>query len=224
MLTGASELNFENPNMPTCSPIASFSCGWRPARGRRHRRIVRAAGGWQAGRRSPRCRSAISIDFSCIDLSADGKTLYLIDSRGRDKAALFAARYGDARDETARRRRRGRYRRRSRSTKSRRPVAALAIRDRARWHRRRPERAAGSRGSRPPWFRATSFSQRQCRPPGGQLYMNATARAANLRCSTARRARCGKLFVQRKALAGVPLRKMQPVIIPARDGLRSTAI
>jgi dipeptidyl aminopeptidase/acylaminoacyl peptidase len=29
-----------------------------------------------------------------------------------------------------------------------------------------------------------------------------------------------KLLVQRKALADVPLRKMQPVIIPSRDGLR----
>ena len=34
------------------------------------------------------------------------------------------------------------------------------------------------------------------------------------------RARCAKLFTQRKALADVPLRKMQPVIIPSRDGLR----
>src|SRR5207302_9819514 len=71
--------------------------------------------------------------FRLIDLSADGTTLYLIDSRGRDKAALFAL---DMKTREA--------------TllvaddeadivqvvldEERRPVAARANRDRARWY------------------------------------------------------------------------------------------
>ena len=53
--------------------------------------------------------------------------------------------------------------------------------------------------------------------------MSGIPRAANLRCSTEQTREVRKLFTQRKALADVTLRQMQPVTIPAATACSSTA-
>src|SRR5204862_6989773 len=71
--------------------------------------------------------------FRLIDFSVDGNTLYLIDSRGRDKAALFAldmqtreATLLAADDEAD-------IVQVAMDDLSRRPIAAKSVKDRARW-------------------------------------------------------------------------------------------
>src|SRR5262249_31083518 len=157
------------------------------------------------------------------DFSDDGNTLYLLDSRGRDKAALVAL------DMTTRQ-----------ATilaeddeadivavdfepRSQRPLAALAIKDRARWHAIDPSAAAdlarlAAFGDGDPELvsrsddnsKATALLERDA--ASGEYVM--IDRAAG----TVR-----PLYRQRTSLAAVALRPMQPVVIPARDGLALNA-
>ncbi|MGO4714890.1 S9 family peptidase [Bradyrhizobium sp. 2TAF24] len=154
-----------------------------------------------------------------LDFSPDGHTLYFIDARGRDKAALFAM-------EMA-----------SRKTTllaaddeadivgvnwfNRRPVAAMSYRERARWHvvdasmvqdlaDLGPASGGGdieilgrTYGNRV----VTAFFQHDTASGEYALLDRETHEVR-------------PLFKQRKALADVPLHKLEPVVIPARDGLR----
>ena len=161
--------------------------------------------------------------FRLIDFSADGTTLYLIDSRGRDKAALFALDM------------------KTRETtllaeddeadivqvvldEERRPVAARANRDRARWY----AVDAGARQDLADLARhgdgdVNILSDSADRRITSVFYErdNASGEFALLDRQT-REVR--KLFVQRKALADIALRQMQPVIIRRATACASTAI
>jgi dipeptidyl aminopeptidase/acylaminoacyl peptidase len=153
-----------------------------------------------------------------IDFSADGKTLYMTDARGRDKAAAFAV---------------------DMATKSttllaaddevdvsllvldeqRRPLAARSIRDRARWQAIEP--ATGSH--------LADLARR----PGDVSLVSSDSANRLMTVHYERDTESGefalldrqthevkKLFTQRKSLAGLALSPMQPVVIPSRDGLR----
>jgi dipeptidyl aminopeptidase/acylaminoacyl peptidase len=154
---------------------------------------------------------------SFVDFSADGKTLYLIDARGRDKAAVFAVDMVTrnatllAADEEA-----------DISVlaldEQRRPLAARSVRDRVRWQAIDP--AAGRH--------LADFAGR-----AGDVTLVSSDNANRLMTVHYERDtesgefalldrqthEVRKLFSQRKSLAGVALSPMQPVVIPSRDGL-----
>jgi dipeptidyl aminopeptidase/acylaminoacyl peptidase len=154
-----------------------------------------------------------------LDFSADGKTVYMIDTRGRDKAGLFAVDMATqkavllAEDDEA-------DIVQLNFDNMRRPLAAKANKDRVRWHPVDP-------GAAQDLADLAKFG------PGD---VDVTDRSDDNRFATAfyeRDAESGEyalldrqtrkvrsLFKQRKALADVKLQKLQPVIIPARDGLR----
>ncbi len=69
-----------------------------------------------------------------IDFSDDGKTLYMLDSRGRDKAALVAVDMATRQSEVLAADDEADIVTVHFESKTRRPLAALAIKDRARWH------------------------------------------------------------------------------------------
>lgn len=219
VVTGASELKFENTEYAALITDSDFQLrlGSRlAANGTAEIFERRPDGTW-----APFIEVPIGdIDATqIIDFSADGKTLYLIDSRGRDKAAFFAldmttheAKLLAADDEADivdiilddRRR----------------PIAARANRARARWYVVDPAAnqdladltrhgdgdiniVSDSADRR----LVTVFYERDTQS-GEFALLDRQTRAVR------------KLFAQRKSLAGVALRKMQPVVIPARDGLR----
>jgi dipeptidyl aminopeptidase/acylaminoacyl peptidase len=155
-----------------------------------------------------------------IDFSADGKTLFMLDSRDRDKAALFAVNIATRQDTLLAADDEADIVQVDFDFVQRRPLAARANCDRVRWHAVDPaaaqdladlasygpgdleiiDRSADSRF-------ATVFYERDAESGEFALLDRGTHKVRSL-------------FRQRKALAGLPLQKMQPVIIPARDGLR----
>src|SRR5262249_38844898 len=155
-----------------------------------------------------------------IDFSDDGNTLHMIDSRNRDKGPLVAL------DMTTRQ---------TRvlaeddevdivavdfDPRSRRPLAALAIKDRMRWHVIEPPAATDLAllarfGSGDPEFVSRSEDNRTAtayfeRDTSSGEYVLIDRAAGVVR----------PLFTQRASLAQVNLRPMEPVVIPARDGLK----
>jgi dipeptidyl aminopeptidase/acylaminoacyl peptidase len=153
-----------------------------------------------------------------IDFSADGSTLYLIDSRGRDKAAFFAMDMatrqttllaaddeadivGVAFDD------------------HRRPLAARSVRDRARWQAldsaSKQDMADLSRQPGDLGILSSDFANRKV-----TVFYERDAEVSEFALLDRDTRQVRKLFPQRKALADIALRKMEPVIIPARDGLR----
>ena len=155
-----------------------------------------------------------------VGFSEDGATLYLFDSRDRDRAALVAM-------DMATRTRRilaedpeadcGRL---LLHGATRRPFAVGAMADRMRWQVIDPRFAADLRVLRAATpgdlhFTSASFDGRKL-----LVYIEhdtASPRYA-LYDRDARRFR--PLFAARRRLDGLPLRPLEPVVIPARDGLR----
>lgn len=154
-----------------------------------------------------------------LDFSADGKILYLLDSRGRDKAAFFALDMAtrqttllaadDDADVTQ-----------AIFDEARRPLAAMAMTDRRRWH---PvdQSVAGDladlarHGGGDISFVCNSDDLRL-----GTVYFERDTESGEYALLDRRTREVRKLFTQRKSLAGVALRKLEPVVIPSRDGLR----
>ena len=153
-----------------------------------------------------------------LEFSADGKALYMLDARGSDKAALYAMDMATkkstllAADDEADITRVSFF--------ARRPLAARADKERTRWHSVDPSAVQDLAD-------LTAYG-------GGDLIF--TGRSNGDRAVTAhfeRDTESGEyvlldretrkvrpLFKQRKALAGLPLRPLEPVTFPARDGLR----
>jgi dipeptidyl aminopeptidase/acylaminoacyl peptidase len=155
-----------------------------------------------------------------LDFSADGKTLYLFDARDRDKAALMAIDMGTRRarliaDDPA-----------ADVTKvllhriTRKPLATAAMVDRRRWHAVDPSFAADLKaiqsstsgdvdlvGLSADASRVMVYVQHDAASPEWTLYDRATRRVR-------------PLFKARRSLDGVPLRPLEPVTFPARDGLK----
>ena len=155
---------------------------------------------------------------SFVDFSADGKTLYLIGARDRDKAALFAVDMATrnatlvAADEEA-----------DISLLAlddqRRMLAARSIRDRVRWNAIDPAvgRDLADLARRPGDVTLVShdFANRQM-----TVFYERDTESGEFALLDRQTHEVRKLFSQRKSLADVALSRMQPVVIPARDGLR----
>jgi dipeptidyl aminopeptidase/acylaminoacyl peptidase len=154
-----------------------------------------------------------------IDFSADGNTLFMLDSRGRDKAALFAVdmatRQGTllAADDEAD------IVQVDVDFVQRRPLAARANSDRVRWHAVDPA-AVQTLGDLAGYGRGDiEIIDRSADNRFATVFYERDAESGEYALLDRETRKVRSLFRQRKALAGLPLRKMQPVIIPARDGL-----
>jgi dipeptidyl aminopeptidase/acylaminoacyl peptidase len=154
-----------------------------------------------------------------LDFSADGKTLYLLDSRGRDKAALVAIDMAtrqatvlasdDEADivEVA-------------FDDDRRPLAARAMKDRSRWHAVDPtvkpdlERLAAHNPGDVEVLSGSSDNRMVT------VYFERDTASGEYALLDRQTGQVRRLYRQRKALDTLALRKLEPVTIPARDGLR----
>jgi dipeptidyl aminopeptidase/acylaminoacyl peptidase len=152
-----------------------------------------------------------------LDFSADGNTLYMLDTRGRDKAALVAVDIktrekkvlaeddeADIVEVTFSRRR---------------PLAAAAVKDRRRWHPVDPATgkdlaALAAYGPGDIEFTGRSYGNRRV-----TVYFERDAASGEYVLLDRETAAIKPIFIQRKSLAGVALRPLEPVVIPARDGL-----
>lgn len=153
-----------------------------------------------------------------LDFSEDGGTLYLLDSRGRDKAALVAFDMATKRSTVL-----------AADDEAdivrvvfaqRRPLAALATASRARWHPIEPTTGNGLQA-------LAAYGD-------GDVYLPSLDEAGDKAIAFFERdiasgeyvivdwdsAAVKHLYVQHKALNEVKLRRMEPVTFPARDGLR----
>jgi dipeptidyl aminopeptidase/acylaminoacyl peptidase len=154
-----------------------------------------------------------------LDFSEDGNTLSLVDSRGRDKAALFAidmttraatllAADDEADiDEVS-------------FDAARRPFAARAIKDRARWHAvdpgaNRSLTALAAHGTGDVEFVNRSDDDRLA-----TVYYERDTASGEYALLDSQSVEVRTLFRQRPALDKIALQKMEAVTIPARDGLR----
>jgi dipeptidyl aminopeptidase/acylaminoacyl peptidase len=219
LVTGASEVKYENTGylrLITDSDFQLRLASRLTADGTAEIFERRPDDGWAPFTRIPIGDTSTT---ELLDFSADGKTLYLIDSRGRDKAAFFALDMA------------------TRETKlladddeadivqvifddDRRPIAARANKDRARWHvvdeSARQDLADLARHGTGD---ITVVSGSVDRRLASVFYERDTESGEYALLDRGKR-EVRKLFTQRKSLADVPLQKMQPVVIPARDGLR----
>jgi dipeptidyl aminopeptidase/acylaminoacyl peptidase len=155
-----------------------------------------------------------------IDFSADGKTLYMLDSRGRDKAALFAVDMATGHDILLAADDEADIVQVDFDFAQRRPLAARANRDRVRWHAVDPaavQNLSDLAGYGPG---DVEIIDRSADNRFMTVFYERDAESGEYALLDRERRNVRSLFRQRKALAGVALQKMQPVIIPARDGLR----
>jgi dipeptidyl aminopeptidase/acylaminoacyl peptidase len=218
LVTGASELKFENNEYLGLITDSEFQLrlGSRlTADGTAEIFERRGDGSWTPFMRIP----IGDVDMTqIIDFSADGNTLYLIDSRDRDKAALFAV------DMTTRKAKLLAADDEADIVEvtfddRRRPLAARSVRDRVRWHvidaAARQDLADLSRRSGDLSFLSYDLENRKA-----TVFYERDAEVSEFALLDRQTHEVRKLFPQRKALADIALRKMQPVIIPARDGLR----
>jgi prolyl oligopeptidase PreP (S9A serine peptidase family) len=155
-----------------------------------------------------------------VDFSGDGRTLYLIDSRGRDKAALVAIDMKSKEAKVLAEDGEADVVRVELDHRTRRPLAALAVKDRVRWHaldsgvRQDLERfGAWGRGDLELVSRSVD---------GGKVTVFYERDDASGEFALLDRAsgRIEPLYKARAALEGAGLQPMQPVVIPARDGLQ----
>jgi dipeptidyl aminopeptidase/acylaminoacyl peptidase len=153
-----------------------------------------------------------------LEFSADGKTLYMLDSRERDKAALYAMDMATkkttllAADEEADIARVSFF--------GRRPLAARADKERARWHVVDPSALQdltdlAAYGTGDITFTGRSYGDRVL-----TAHFERDAESGEYVLLDRETRKVRPLFKQRKALAGLALRSLEAVTFPARDGLR----
>ncbi|WP_407151532.1 S9 family peptidase [Bradyrhizobium sp. ORS 86] len=219
IVTGASELVFENHEYLGLITDSAFQLRLATrltADGTAEVFERRPDGGWAPFMTVP---IADSDTTELLDFSADGKTLYLIDSRGRDKAAFFAfdmatrrttllAADDDADIALAI------------FDENRRPLAAMANTDRKRWHAvdHSAEQDLADlvrHGAGDITFVSNSHDHGL-----GTVYYERDTESGEYALLDRGTREVRKLFTQRQSLAGVALRKLEPVVIRSRDGLR----
>jgi dipeptidyl aminopeptidase/acylaminoacyl peptidase len=154
------------------------------------------------------------------DFSADGKTLYMLDSRGRDKAALFAVDMATRHDTLLAADDEADIVQVDFDFVQRRPLAARANRDRVRWHAADPAAARDLADLASYGPGDIEIIDRSADNRFATVFYERDAESGEFALLDRGTHKVRSLFRQRKALADVSLRKMQPVIIPARDGLR----
>src|SRR5215470_10512170 len=155
-----------------------------------------------------------------LDFSADGKTLYLYDTRDRDKAALISVDVATRRARVLAENPDADITRVLLHRVTRQPLAASAMVDRRRWQAVDPSFAADLKaiqsstagdveliGLSADARRLMVLVQHDAASPEWTLYDRPTGRVR-------------PLFKARRALDGLPLRPLEPVSFPARDGLK----
>jgi dipeptidyl aminopeptidase/acylaminoacyl peptidase len=219
IVTGASELKFENTEYADLFTDSDFQLRMATrlaANGTAEILERKPDGAWVPFTQVP----IGDIDATrLIDVDANGNTLYFLDSRERDKAALFSmdmttreTRLLAADDEADIVE--------ATLDEQRRPVAARANRDRSRWYAVDPGAKQdltdlARHGAGDVYFLSDSADRRMA-----SVFFERDNESGEFALLDREKREVRKLMVQRKALADVPLRKMQPVIIPSRDGLR----
>jgi dipeptidyl aminopeptidase/acylaminoacyl peptidase len=154
-----------------------------------------------------------------IDFSDDGKMLYMLDSRGRDKAALVAIDMATRQSTVLAEDAEADIVRVDFEPETRRPLATLAVKDRARWLALDP----------------AVRSDLALLGDGGKSDLEIVSRSLDNRLVTAfyerdaasgefvlldrKAGRLQPLFKSRPAFDRLKLQRMEPVVIPARDGL-----
>ncbi|GKQ53073.1 S9 family peptidase [Bradyrhizobium sp. Ce-3] len=216
--TGASELVYENHDYVALITDSTFQL-------RLASRLI-ADGSAEVFERSPdgswapfmTVPIAETDTTQLLDFSTDGKTLYLIDSRGRDKAALFALDMATrqttllAADDDA-------DIVRAIFDENRRPLAALAIKDRMRWHAVDQSVANDLADLSRYGAGDISFVSNSDDLRLGTVHFERDTESAEFALFDRKTREVRKLFTQRRALDGLALRRLEPVVIPSRDGL-----
>ena len=219
VVTGASEMLFENDDYVLLITDSEFQLrlGSRFAANGSAEYLERSRdGSWAPFTTVP----IGDIDATgMIDFSADGQTLYMLDSRGRDKAALVAIDMATrqasvlAADDEA-------DIVEVLFSDDRRPLAACAAADRSRWQavdQRVKQELKNLAAYNPGDFYALSSSADNGL---ATVYFERDTASGEYALFDRQTLKVRPLYRQRKALDGLPLRKLEPVTIPARDGLR----
>jgi dipeptidyl aminopeptidase/acylaminoacyl peptidase len=218
LLTGHSELLFENHNYYSVITDGSF-------RARLAGRVVEDGSMVYFelrpdGNTAPLLTIPITdIDATGpIDFSEDGNTLYLTDSRGRDRAVLAA--YDMTTKETTVLAADDEADITRAIFVKRRPVAALAVAARNNWHplddgTKQDLAALAALGPGDPYL--IGYDDRR---GAGVAYIERDTASGVYALLDPAGDSARQLFVQHKALDDVPLRPMEPVSFAARDGLR----
>jgi dipeptidyl aminopeptidase/acylaminoacyl peptidase len=219
LVTGASELKFENNDYADLATDADFRLrlGTRlTADGTTDYFEQRPDGSWAPFMQVP----IGDVDATrLLEFSADGNTLYMLDSRGRDKAGLFALDMATrtkillAADDEA-------DIAQVSFDDHRQPIAAQSNSGRTRWHvidasATRDLADLSQHGPGDVGIIDRSFDNRLL-----SVFYERDTESGEFALLDRGTHEVHSLFPQRKALANVALRKMDPVVIPARDGLR----
>jgi dipeptidyl aminopeptidase/acylaminoacyl peptidase len=218
VLNGASELLYENNEYVqlVCDADFQLRLGVKVAADGSAEVVQRhASGSWSPFTTIP---PGDVMGTELLEFSADGKTLYMIDARGRDKAALVAVEMSTkkttllAADEEADIT--------HVSFSGRRPMAARVDTAHARWLAVDPaatqdlaELAAYGTGD-------ITFTGRTYGDRVVAVHYERDAESGEYVLLDRETREVRPLFKQRKALAGLKLRPLEPVSFPARDGLR----
>ncbi len=153
-----------------------------------------------------------------LEFSADGKTLYMIDTAGRDKAALVAVEMATkkktvlAADDEADVDHVSFF--------ARRPLSAHAEKERGRWHAVDPGavqdlEVLSSYGKGDIYLGGRSYGDRVM-----TAFLERDDESSEFVLLDRETREVRPLFKQRKALEGLKLQPLEPVTFPARDGLR----
>jgi dipeptidyl aminopeptidase/acylaminoacyl peptidase len=218
VLNGASELLYENKEYAWLLTDSDFQLrlgGKFAADGSAEVSQRHASGSWSPFMTVP----LGDLDGTeLLEFSADGKTLYMLDARGRDKAALYAMDMTTkkttllAADDEADITRVHFF--------ARRPLAAWAEKERGRWHAVEPGALQDlsdltAYGAGDIFLGGRSYGDRLL-----AAYFERDAESGEFVLLDRETREVRPLFKQRKALAGLSLRPLEPVSFAARDGLR----
>jgi dienelactone hydrolase len=210
VLNGSSELLYENKEYAWFICDGEFAADGAMEVFERH-----ASGSWSPFMTVP-LGDLDGTDF--LEFSADGKTLYMIDTSGRDKAALVAVEMATkkktllAADDEADIDHVNFF--------ARRPLAAHSEKERGRWQAVDPGAvqdlaSLASYGTGDIFLGGRSYGDRVM-----TAFFERDAASGEFVLLDRETREVRPLFKQRKALDGLKLQPLEPVTFPARDGLR----
>ncbi len=154
-----------------------------------------------------------------VDAAADGRTLYLLDNRGRDKAALVALDLASRRHRVLAEDPAADLRRIVRDETTRRPLAVGAMVDRMRWRAVDPDFARDVEALKSATTGDVHLGALTTDGRAALVYIEHDTASSEYALYERNSRRLRSLFKLRKRLEGWPLRPLEPVTMPARDGL-----
>jgi dipeptidyl aminopeptidase/acylaminoacyl peptidase len=219
VITGAIELKYENNDYADLATDGDFRLrlGTRlTADGTSEYFELRDDGSWAPFMQVP----IGDVDATrLLAFSADGNTLYMLDSRGRDKAGLFALDMATkattllAADDEA-------DIAQVSFDDHRRPISARAIGDRTRWHVVNPSATQDLADLARHGPGDVEIIDRSSDDRLVSVFYERDTESGEFALLDRQTHEVRSLFRQRKGLDNIGLRKMEPVVIPSRDGLR----